>query len=120
MITILVAQRPTPTSNPAPTEPPVSAAQDEKKPNALSPGPTHTVRPTFVPIAKRVQPSQIDGNNEQRNITIMILAMVFTLIVPALLLVIYLILNPDAFMIDITPEYDISSWQLGERPQLVK
>nr|WP_143548253.1 hypothetical protein [Rhodopirellula sp. SM50] len=41
---------------------------------------------------------------------------VVLLILPAILTLLYVSLNPDAFMINIAPEIDFSTWRPGQRP----
>lgn len=54
--------------------------------------------------------------DEVRYITTMIAIMIFVLVLPALLMMAYLIFNPDAFTYDITPQKDFSSWSPGKLP----
>lgn len=116
---MITAQPPPKTTKPTRTNPSVSVPQDNRKPADFSPTATTVSPPKYIPTVKMVHPSEIGDYNEEREITLMLLSMVLVLVVPAMLMMVYFIINPNAFMIDITPKYDISNWQLGQRPQLM-
>ncbi len=45
--------------------------------------------------------------------------MVFLLVLPPLLTLLYIVLIPDAFTTDVTPMYDFSNWTPGQRPNAI-
>ena len=108
MISALIAQPP-----PAKTKRTRSKTSAFVPQNELKPSSSPTA-PTIVPITETVQPSRTDDYNEERDILFLVSMMLLVLVVPAVLMLTYIIFNPEAFMYDITPKYDFSSWQLGE------
>lgn len=74
----------------------------------------HTLRP---PESLQSRKMLNDSINEEEAYLIKMLTMMFVvLVLPALLTLLYIIVTPDAFMIDITPKVDFSNWTLGQRP----
>jgi hypothetical protein len=102
MITVLIAQLLIKTKRPRNT-------QDEIDLDELSPHHKSETRSTIVPITETIQPSRTDDYDEEREIRFLVSMMLLALVVPAVLMLTYIIFNPDAFMYDITPKYDFSS-----------
>lgn len=102
MITALIAQPPSKTKRPRNTPGEIDL-------NELSPRHKSETRSTIVPTTKTIQPSRTDDYDEERKILFLVSMMILVLVVPAVLMLIYIIFNPDAFMYDITPKYDFSS-----------
>lgn len=89
------------------------------------------IQPTTSELdIKRPPPNQIDRelatrsvqtvddfNSAEETYMIRLIAWYFViLILPAILTLFYITLNPDAFMIDITSKIDFSTWQPGQKP----
>jgi hypothetical protein len=51
---------------------------------------------------------------EDRSILYLSVLMFLIMVLPAFVLIAYLIMNPDAFMFEITPQRDFSSWVPGQ------
>ncbi|QEF97855.1 hypothetical protein Mal15_19010 [Stieleria maiorica] len=115
MLTALIAFPPPEITKRPQAELTVGAPQDGRKRANSNP-----VKKTVDSTSKTIHQSNIGDYDEERGITLQILAMVFVLIVPALLIALYLIFNPEAFTDDITPKYDFSNWQFGQRPPLAQ
>jgi len=120
MITASIAQPPPDKTGPMRTNPPVFARSGNLASFESHQHPRSVYPATIVPTAKTIHSSEFDEHNDEREIFFLILTMALVLIVPALLMALYLIFNPDAFTNDITPKYDFSSWQLGERPSPIQ
>ncbi|WP_168567083.1 hypothetical protein [Crateriforma spongiae] len=54
------------------------------------------------------------SDTEARHLLGMFLLMFALMVLPALLLIVYLVMNPDAFMYEIAPQRDLSSWHPGK------
>lgn len=67
-----------------------------------------------TPTKSFIKPSKLGEPDDDRQITILISLMFVTLVLPAFLMIAYLILYPDAFTYDIAPKYHFSDWRLGQ------
>ncbi len=75
----------------------------------------HSDSSTFqVPQRTFDPPDVIDDYDEGQHITKLILMMLLVLVLPAILLLVYIVLNPESFQYDITPQQDFSSWRHGK------
>lgn len=68
----------------------------------------------FVPVTGPVEQPGTMGADEDRQILVLISIILLSFVLPAVLTLVYLLFNPDAFMLDITPNYDFSYWQYGD------
>ena len=58
-----------------------------------------------------------DSLRDEETYIFKLLAWFFVLLIlPAILTLLYIAVNPDAFMIEITPNTDFSTWQPGQWP----
>ena len=102
---------------------PLSKAHVREKPYAIPrPKPEEdTPANEYLLIEERVRTatsptlnSEESYYNEDSYIFRLLILMLVALVLPGLLGMVYLILNPDAFMYDITPNRDFSSWYPGK------
>ncbi len=55
--------------------------------------------------------------DEEESHVLKLIAWSFALmVVPAVLTFLYLTMNPEAFLTDVTSHFDFSTWQTGQRP----
>lgn len=87
---------------------------NESKPRREPPNPVKDVPIHRVPNRTFERPDAFDDYDEEAYITKLLWMMVVLLIVPAILMMVYLIIYPDSFMYDITPKHDSSSWHPGK------
>jgi hypothetical protein len=77
--------------------------------------PLRTITPTaIIPWAGTVEQRPCIDSSEDREILVLISAILLVFVLPAVLTLVYLVFNPDALMFEITPKYDFSLWQLGD------
>lgn len=87
---------------------------------ALSPGDA-PARPQIVlrttetsKQGSRIEQRKTIEYNEVREIFVLISLMFLILVLPAVLMLTYILFNPEAFQDNIIPRNDFSTWQLGE------
>ncbi|QEG41837.1 hypothetical protein UC8_38650 [Roseimaritima ulvae] len=74
-------------------------------------------QPSFRVQGLRLLQPRHDSRRDEKRYLSRLVAWVFALlVVPAILTMLYIALNPDAFTIDITPTIDFTTWQPGQRP----
>ncbi len=74
-----------------------------------------------TPIVRELVPrsaqTSVVSDSAEEMYNIKLIACFFGLIIlPAILMLLYIALNPQAFTTDITPKIDFSTWQPGQRP----
>ena len=74
----------------------------------------HTRLTTETQRTKQILHNAI--SDEERYLIKLIVWFFVVFVLPAMLTLLYIIANPDAFMIDVTPTIDFSSWQPTARP----
>ncbi|TWU04685.1 hypothetical protein [Stieleria varia] len=70
-------------------------------------------------VTSSVIHDEYSASDEDRYFSKLIFLLVMAFVLPAMLVLAYLIIFPDALTQPITPQYDFSNWQLGQRPELL-